>query len=121
MYFILGTLIVNQFVAKLLNNSVPGGQVDLNDLSSLPIQETRMDNGASVLAGHPPYIMNWLHDGQLYNVDVYLSTMPKAQFFGHGTQKSRNKRQKRPPIETAEPVWSLRDLVYSLNHKETNA
>ena len=32
--------------------------------------------GIPVLHGKPPYLLNWMHQNQAYDVDVYFSTDP---------------------------------------------
>ena len=64
-----------------------------------------------MLSGRPPFIMNWMEKGQLYDVDVYVSHHPANIFFDN---------MKKPKKKMPEPIWSLRDLTYSLDHEESN-
>ena len=65
-----------------------------------------------MLSGPAPFIMNWMEKGQLYDVDVYLSHHPANTFF----EKLNIPKKK----HKYEPIWSLRDLTYSLDHEESN-
>ena len=56
--------------------------------------------------------MNWMDPGQSYDVDVYISLKGPKEFFGDSN--NRNNRRK-PPIDQSTPVWSLKDLTYSLD------
>ena len=64
-----------------------------------------------MLSGQAPFILNWMEKGQLYDVDVYLSHHGAKTFFDD---------LKKPKKKKAEPIWSLRDLTYSLDHEESN-
>ena len=75
-----------------------------------------MRDGVSVLSGPPPFLMNWLQKGQTYDLDVWVSEYPTAVFFGHmGGKKNK------PPVSREVPVWSLRNLTYSLNDEWSNS
>lgn len=50
-----------------------------------------------------------MEEGQLYDVDVYVSMKDWNEFFGHANPR------KTPPIEKATPVWQLRSIPYSLD------
>lgn len=93
-----------------------GGVGDIWSASAadLPSQEYVTRNGKTVLTGDAPFLMNWLKEGQAYGVDVYFSHLYPNQFFRSLSPKQR------APIETETPVWSLRDLVYSLDHEASN-
>ena len=62
-----------------------------------------------VITGAPPFLMNWMDPDQLYDVDVYVSTLGPAEFFGSP------RHRKAPPVEKATPDWSLKDITYSLD------
>ena len=83
-------------------------------VDELPHQETSMRDGIQVLTGRPPFYMNWMEQGQTYEVDVYLSSKDKNEFFGVPRQR------KAPGILTAKPVWTLTDLTFSMDHEESN-
>ena len=62
-----------------------------------------------MITGAPPFLVNWMDPDQLYDVDVYVSTLGPAEFFGSP------KHRKAPPVEKATPDWSLKDITYSLD------
>ena len=49
--------------------------------TSLPPQETQLRDGKPFLTGPAPFLMNMLNEGQSYDVDVWLSTVPQMTFF----------------------------------------
>ena len=51
---------------------------------------------------------NILVPGQLYDMDVYVNTMPSRSFF------SNSDKLKGPTQKTSKPVWSGKDLIYSV-------
>ena len=59
----------------------------------------------------PNFLMNWMDPGQMYDVDIYLSMKNPSEFFGNPNQS----RKRSPPIDKSTPVWSLKDLPYSLD------
>ena len=69
------------------------------------------DDGMQVIASAPSFMMNWMDPGQIYDVDIYLSTKNPTEFFGNPAQHSKRP----PPIDRSTPVWSLKDIPYSLD------
>jgi len=47
----------------------------------------------------------------LYDMDVYINTMPHRSFF------SNSDKLKGPTQKNSKPVWSGRDLVYSVDYE----
>ena len=67
-----------------------------------------------VLSGAAPFYMNWLKEGQKYDVQVFLSTEHQSTFFQYSS------RGRKPSVETTTPVWTLSEMVYSLDDEHTN-
>lgn len=73
-----------------------------------------------MLTGLAPFWMSWLVKDQTYDVDVWVSEIPYHKFFGK-TKTQHKKKQRDPPVTRTEPVWSLRNLTYSLDHEWSNS
>ena len=72
-------LFVRWFINLAFNPTPMDGGFDLQSFNAtnLPTQHTQNRRGEQVLAGNAPFLMNWLKEGQEYDVDVYMSTMEK--------------------------------------------
>lgn len=52
-------------------------------MSQMPFQATTTNKeGRQVITGKAPFYMSWMEEEQKYDVDVYLSTANKLEFFG---------------------------------------
>ena len=61
--------------------------------------------------------MPWMEEGQLYDVDFWLSRHQRNTFFGY--KLSRN--MKVAPADSNPPVWSLRNVTYSLDSDKSSS
>ena len=55
--------------------------------------------------------MPWMEEGQLYDVDFWLSRHDRNTFFGY----KKKAGMKAPPVSQNPPVWSLRNVTYTLD------
>ena len=83
--------------------------------TNIPTQHTQNIRGQQVLQGNAPFLMNWLSEGQEYDVEVYISTKDNKEFFTPGGRKGQ------APVDKKEPIWSLHGMQYSLDHEESNS
>ena len=85
----------------------PAGQVNQEKIKNLKVlpRDTKMKED------EVPFLMNWMEEGQLYDVDFWLSRHGRNTFFGYKMKKD----MKVAPVDSNPPVWSLRNVTYSLD------
>ena len=71
-------------------------------------QATRiLENGEVVIAGPPPFFANAIEEFQTFDVDVYVNTYTRDEFF------STSYGKRRPKIMNEKPIWTLKSLNFT--------
>jgi len=72
------------------------------------VQATRvLDNGEVVLVGQPPVYVNMIEEFQSFDVDVYVNTYTRDEFFSSAFGR------REPRITKEKPVWQLKGLNFT--------
>ena len=88
----------------------PAGQVNSEKIKNLKVlpRDSAIHKEEDV-----PFLMPWMEEGQVYDVDFWLSRHGRNAFFGYQMKAG----MKEPPVNKNPPVWSLRNVTYSLDPK----